>query len=95
MSDESRDLSQAEKKITVVKDEQIHKTVKSFHYDYLIRWYHTSLGVKLVDVLWICSYFTTVIYFLACDKSLDSSASISKSEEMVISKSSLYQDQVL
>ena len=59
LADESCDLTQAEKKITVVKAEQIHKmTIICIQNGQKI-----SLWVKIVVILRICSALTTVIFF--------------------------------
>ena len=68
MADKSRDLSQAEKKITVVKAKQIHKMTINF----------TQKGQKLSFLI-----LRTVIFFLAWDKSRDLSANSAKLEQMV------------
>ena len=69
LADESCDLSQREKKITVVKAKQIHKTTIIF----------TRNGQKL-PLLWICSALETVVFFSA--KSHDSSANSQELEQM-------------
>ena len=72
------DLSQAEKKITAVKDEQIHKMTIIF----LQNGQKLSFWVNVVVILWICSSLTTVIFFSAWDKSRDSSANSSELEQV-------------
>ena len=82
LADESRDSSQAEKNINVVKAEQTHKMTIIFNQN----GQKLSFRVKIV-ILWICSALTTVIFFSALDNLRDSSANGSKLEQMEWAKS--------
>ena len=75
----SRDLSQAEKKITACKPGQIQKLKTIFTQN-------DTLGpfwVKIIVILWICSGLQAVIiFFSARDKSCDPRANSKKLEDM-------------
>ena len=74
----SHDLSQTEKKTTIVKAEQIHKMTTNFTQNENV-W---PFWVKIIIILWIYSPLTTFILFSGWNKSRGLSANSSKLEEI-------------
>ena len=74
----NHNLCRAEKKITVVKDEHIHKMTIIFTPNCQA----LSFWVKMVVIFWIFSTLKIVIFFSAFDKLLNSSANSSKFKQM-------------